>query len=131
MAAAAVDRLRCVVHQLTRFSADTELEPVISRLTLADMNRLIYRCDQEERDEGRQGAAYEVPNWGPLVYAGLQSESRRADTGRQARRGLQRESSRWGNENRNFNGMRKRYEQGRRAGLEAEAGRWPSGTDCA
>ena len=54
-----------------------------------------------------------------------------ADTGRQARRGLQRESSRWGNEKRNFNGMRKRYEQGRRAGLEAEAGRWPSGTDCA
>ena len=73
VAAAAVDRLRCVVQQLTCFSADTELEPIISRLTLADMNRVLYRCDQEERDEGRQGAAYEVPNWGPLVYSGLQS----------------------------------------------------------
>ena len=76
VAVAAVEKLRCIVYELTRFSASTDVEHIISRLTLADMNRIIYRCDQEERDEGRGWAAYDVPNFGPLVYAGLQSEWR-------------------------------------------------------
>ena len=78
MAVGAVEKLRCIVYELTRFSASTDVEHIISRLTLADMNRIIYRCDQEERDEGRGWAAYDVPNFGPLVYAGLQSEWRGA-----------------------------------------------------
>ncbi|XP_043206141.1 glycogen debranching enzyme-like isoform X1 [Amphibalanus amphitrite] len=73
VAVGAVEKLRCIVYELTRFSASTDVEHIISRLTLADMNRIIYRCDQEERDEGRGWAAYDVPNFGPLVYSGLQS----------------------------------------------------------
>jgi len=31
---------------------DTELTRIIGNMTLADLNRALYRCDQEERDEG-------------------------------------------------------------------------------
>lgn len=41
-------------------------------LDLLDLNFALYRCDQEERDDGMGGAAYEVPGAGSLVYCGLQ-----------------------------------------------------------
>ena len=42
-------------------------------LKLRDLNFLLYRCDAEERDtnEGRDGT-YNLPKFGPLVYAGFQ-----------------------------------------------------------
>ena len=43
---------------------------IMSTLTLADMNVLLYRCDAEERAEG--GGCYNVPSWVPLKYGGLQ-----------------------------------------------------------
>jgi len=73
VAEGAVQRLRSTVTELTQFSASSDIEHIISRLSLADMNRIIYRCDQEERDEGRGAAVYDLPNYGPLVYAGFQS----------------------------------------------------------
>lgn len=44
-----------------------------SDLDLIDLNFLLYRCEPEERDasEGNDGV-YAVPNYGPLVYAGIQ-----------------------------------------------------------
>lgn len=37
------------------------------------LNKVLYRCDQEERDEtGNKFGVYDVPGYGPLVYAGLQ-----------------------------------------------------------
>ena len=50
----------------------SELKEVISRMKLADLNRTLYRCDQEERDEGYGIGVYDIPNHGPLVYCGLQ-----------------------------------------------------------
>ncbi|RMZ78169.1 hypothetical protein DV738_g4086, partial [Chaetothyriales sp. CBS 135597] len=43
------------------------------QLDLIDLNFVLYRCDAEERDSsaGRDGA-YNVPDYGTLVYAGLQ-----------------------------------------------------------
>ncbi|XP_037086526.1 glycogen debranching enzyme-like isoform X1 [Pollicipes pollicipes] len=73
LAVGAVEKLRSIVCDLTQFSLSTDIEHIIGRLTLADMNRIIYRCDQEERDEGRGWAAYDLPNFGPLVYSGFQS----------------------------------------------------------
>lgn len=42
-------------------------------LQLRELNLLLYRCDPEERDisDGKDGV-YTIPNFGPLVYAGLQ-----------------------------------------------------------
>ncbi|KAA8580493.1 hypothetical protein FQN60_013451 [Etheostoma spectabile] len=42
----------------------------MSKLTLADMNMLLYRCDAEEREDG--GGCYNIPSWLPLNYGGLQ-----------------------------------------------------------
>lgn len=43
------------------------------KLSLVDLNFVLYRCDAEERDfSGGKDGVYNVPNFGPLVYAGLQ-----------------------------------------------------------
>lgn len=42
-------------------------------LSLVDLNFSLYRCDAEERDSSNaQDGVYSIPNYGPLVYAGLQ-----------------------------------------------------------
>ncbi|KAK1884943.1 Glycogen debranching enzyme, partial [Dissostichus eleginoides] len=43
---------------------------IMSKLTLADMNVLLYHCDAEEREDGR--GCYHIPSWLPLNYGGLQ-----------------------------------------------------------
>lgn len=49
-----------------------EIKAIISKLNLNDLNRAIYRCDQEERDMGQGLGSYDVPNYGALVYCGTQ-----------------------------------------------------------
>ncbi|GAA6219495.1 glycogen debranching enzyme-like [Lates japonicus] len=46
------------------------LMSIMSKLTLVDMNMLLYRCDAEEREDG--GGCYNIPSWLPLKYGGLQ-----------------------------------------------------------
>ncbi|KAF2669670.1 glycogen debranching enzyme [Microthyrium microscopicum] len=42
-------------------------------LNLADLNYLLYRCETEERDAtGGTDGTYNIPNYGNIVYAGLQ-----------------------------------------------------------
>ncbi|VEU20737.1 DEKNAAC101570 [Brettanomyces naardenensis] len=42
-------------------------------LTLVDLNALLYRCESEERDaSGGVDGVYDIPDFGRLVYAGLQ-----------------------------------------------------------
>lgn len=59
---------------INNFSTDNvnDLQEVLKDLTLADLNRVLYRCDQEERDEGHGIGAYNIPDYGDLVYCGLQ-----------------------------------------------------------
>ncbi|KAM7344638.1 glycogen debranching enzyme isoform 4-T5 [Cochliomyia hominivorax] len=49
-----------------------ELTQMAEKLDLTDMNRVLFSCDQEERDLGYGGAAYDIPDFGPIVYCGLQ-----------------------------------------------------------
>ena len=52
--------------------SSTELESVVSGLSLNDMNRVLYRCDGEERDDGKGFGSYNIPGHGNLPYCGLQ-----------------------------------------------------------
>uniref|UniRef100_A0A673H322 Glycogen debranching enzyme n=1 Tax=Sinocyclocheilus rhinocerous TaxID=307959 RepID=A0A673H322_9TELE len=46
------------------------LTQIMSKMTLADMNILMFRCDAEEKEDG--GGCYNIPSWKPLKYGGLQ-----------------------------------------------------------
>ncbi len=49
-----------------------KVELCSENMDLLDLNYVLYRCDQEERDEGFGGGAYQVPGAGSFVYCGLQ-----------------------------------------------------------
>ena len=49
------------------------VDHAFSDLSLVDLNFVLYRCEAEERDSSNgQDGVYSIPNYGPLVYAGLQ-----------------------------------------------------------
>jgi glycogen debranching enzyme len=72
----AVTRLRRLAERFLQQRPDTdpELERALSSMTLADLNRALFRCDQEERDEGHGYGAYDIPGFGATVYCGLQGQ---------------------------------------------------------
>lgn len=58
------EKTKAAVYQLL---ADIDLEQAASRLTLADMNYILFRCAEED-----EGNIYDVPEFGKLVYCGIQ-----------------------------------------------------------
>lgn len=72
----AVKLLRSFLGQSSESSEGCGLQQkvktCIKGLDLLDLNYALYRCDQEERDDGMGGGTYEVPGAGSLVYCGLQ-----------------------------------------------------------
>ncbi|CAG9819095.1 unnamed protein product [Phaedon cochleariae] len=67
----AINTVRNLIDNFS-LTRQTELSAIIKKLTLADLNRALYRCDQEERDEGFGFDTYNIPNFGSMVYAGFQ-----------------------------------------------------------
>ena len=45
----------------------SSFRPLVTQLSLVDLNRVLYRCAREEND-----SIYLIPGHGSLVYAGLQ-----------------------------------------------------------
>ncbi|CAD5115909.1 DgyrCDS4843 [Dimorphilus gyrociliatus] len=52
--------------------SNTELERIVTKMTLNDLSRTLYRCDGEERDDCPESGGYNIPGWGVLPYCGLQ-----------------------------------------------------------
>ena len=50
--------------------ADSEFGKIVSNLNLLDLNHALFKCDQEEGEDG--GGLYSLDGYGPLKYAGLQ-----------------------------------------------------------
>lgn len=69
----AVDFVRNLINEFAS-SKGTDLYQITRKMSLADLNRAIFRCDKEERDEGHGFDTYNIPNFGFMVYAGLQGE---------------------------------------------------------
>lgn len=49
-----------------------EVQDIISKLNLVDLNLALFGCDQEERDRGYGYDAYDIPGFKRMEYAGLQ-----------------------------------------------------------
>lgn len=47
---------------------------IVSRLSLGDLNRVMYRVDQEERDDKFGFSTYNIPGHGNLCYSGLRGK---------------------------------------------------------
>lgn len=50
-----------------------EFKDLASKLDLVDINYVLYRCDEEERDEFPDiGGIYSIPGYGPMSYCGIE-----------------------------------------------------------
>lgn len=45
-------------------------QSLMSKLSLAELNVVLFRCDTEEQEDG--GGCYNIPSWMALKYGGLQ-----------------------------------------------------------
>ena len=53
------------------------VKDIIGKLDLDDLNRILFRCDQEEKSDGLGVGAYNLNAVGPMIYCGLQGQCRR------------------------------------------------------
>ena len=55
-------------------SNESDFHRILSRLRLIDLNRMLYRSSGEEQSDGKGFDVYSIPNYGPMVYAGIQEQ---------------------------------------------------------
>ena len=59
----------CPPHHITGIS---HISDVVSKLSLVDLNIVLYRCDNEEKNGDINTGVYDIPRFGRMVYCGLQ-----------------------------------------------------------
>ncbi|ODN03632.1 Glycogen debranching enzyme, partial [Orchesella cincta] len=59
------------LESLRSLLAPESVKKVTDSLSLRDLNKVLYRCEEEEKEDTGYGA-YDIPNFGKLVYCGLQ-----------------------------------------------------------
>lgn len=63
--------LTAAVGSIRTLISKQKLSEVTGKLSLLDLNYVLFRCEEEEQDFSGTGC-YTIPNYGALVYAGLQ-----------------------------------------------------------
>jgi len=68
------DKLQKISNALRIGSGEeySQLQAIVSKLDLVALSGALFSCDDEERDLGKGGTAYDIPNFGKIVYCGLQ-----------------------------------------------------------
>jgi len=71
---ASFDKLQKISNALRVGSGEewSQLQEIVSKLDLVALSGALFTCDEEERDLGKGGTAYDIPNFGKIVYCGLQ-----------------------------------------------------------
>lgn len=67
-----IQKLRELITTFASNTTDGSLISIVGKMSLSDLNRALYRCDEEEQDEGKGVGVYNIPNFGSMVYCGLQ-----------------------------------------------------------
>lgn len=66
----ALKSLKNTAKSFLAFEFDSEIMSAVSNLDLNDLNHALYRCAEEDWEEGI--GPYNIPGFGNLVYCGLQ-----------------------------------------------------------
>ena len=49
----------------------SSLKPVVDKIDLMSLNHILFKCEQEEKDDISTGGTYSIPGFADFVYAGL------------------------------------------------------------
>nr|XP_002130821.1 glycogen debranching enzyme-like [Ciona intestinalis] len=52
-------------------NSNTHFDKLVSKLNLRTLNRVLFRCNEEEMSDGFGISAYQIPSWQKLCYCGI------------------------------------------------------------
>ena len=67
-----VNHLRELINQFS--NPQSEFNEIVNKLTLVDLQRILYRPSVEEQADGKGSDVYNIPDYGTLHYCGLQGQ---------------------------------------------------------